>query len=103
MVRALFQRATTGAHAADLAVLEGVMGLFDGRSGTSGAGSTAEMAMLLGVPVVLVLDAGAMARTAAAVVHGLHTFDPAAPLAGVVLNRIAGARHYAMCADAIGT
>lgn len=101
VVQVLFHRATTGAHAADLAVIEGVMGLFDGRSGTDEAGSTAEMATLLRAPVVLVLDAGAMARTAAAVAHGLHTFDAALPLAGVVLNRIAGERHYAMCADAI--
>ena len=101
VVQTLFRRATTGVHAADLAVIEGVMGLFDGRSGTDEAGSTAQMTGLLRAPVVLVLDAGAMARTGAAVVHGLHTFDPARPLAGVVLNRVAGARHYAMCADAI--
>ncbi len=98
---ALFRRATTGARTADLAVVEGVMGLFDGRSGTGEEGSTAQMAKLLDAPVVLVLDAGAMARTAGAVVHGLHTFDPTLPLSGVVLNRIAGERHYAMCEAAI--
>lgn len=101
VVRSLFRRATTGVHVADVAVAEGVMGLFDGRSGTDAAGSTAEMATLLRAPVVLVLDAWAMARTAGAVVHGLHTFDPALPLAGVVVNRVAGERHYAMCAAAI--
>ena len=100
-VRALFARATTGARAADLAVIEGVMGLFDGRSGTSEEGSTAEIAKLLGAPVVLVLDAWAMARTAGAVALGLPTFDSALPLAGVVFNRVAGERHYAMCAAAV--
>jgi cobyrinic acid a,c-diamide synthase len=100
-VRALFRRATSGERAADVALVEGVMGLFDGRSGTSEEGSTAEMAKLLSAPVVLVLDAGAMARTAGAVVHGLHTFDPALRLAGVVLNRIASERHFVLCRDAI--
>lgn len=100
-VRALFRRATTGPRAADVAVLEGVMGLFDGRSAVTEEGSTAEMAKLLGVPVVLVLDAGAMARTAGAVVHGLHTFDPELEVAGVILNRIAGPRHFELCRDSI--
>jgi cobyrinic acid a,c-diamide synthase len=100
-VLALFGRATSGAHAADLAVVEGVMGLFDGRTGTSEEGSTAQMAKLLRAPVVLVLDASAMARTAGAVVHGLHTFDDDLRLAGVVLNRMGSERHYEMCAAAI--
>jgi len=97
----LFGRATTGPHAADLAVIEGVMGLFDGRSGIADDGSTAEMAKLLRAPVLLLLDVGAMARTAGAVVHGLHRFDAGLRLSGVVLNRVAGDRHYALCADAI--
>ncbi|MDP9347843.1 MAG: cobyrinate a,c-diamide synthase, partial [Gemmatimonadota bacterium] len=100
-VRALFRRATTGDRAGDVAVLEGVMGLFDGRSATTEEGSTAEMAKLLRAPVILVLDAGAMARTAGAVVHGLHSFDPGLQLAGVILNRIASPRHYELCRDAI--
>jgi cobyrinic acid a,c-diamide synthase len=100
-LRALFRRATTGAREADVAVVEGMMGLFDGRSATSDEGSTAHTARLLAAPVVLVLDAWTMARTAAAVVRGLHTFDPALPLAGVVLNRAAGPGHYALCRDAI--
>ncbi|HWZ57904.1 MAG TPA: cobyrinate a,c-diamide synthase [Gemmatimonadaceae bacterium] len=97
----LFARATTGAHTADLAVIEGLMGLFDGRSASAEDGSTAQMAKLLRAPIVLVLNAGAMGRTAAAVVHGLHTFDPTVRLAGVVLNRIASYRHYQICETAI--
>lgn len=87
---ALFERA---AGRVDLCVVEGVMGLFDGRTGGRGAGSTAEIAALLGAPVVLVLDAHAIARSAAAIVHGYRTFDPAIRLEGVVLNGIAGEGH----------
>ena len=98
---ALFGRATLGDHACEVAVLEGMMGLFDGRSALDEAGSTAECAKLLRAPVVLVLDVWTMGRSSAAVVHGLHTFDPELPLAGVVLNRVAGPGHYALCRDAI--
>jgi cobyrinic acid a,c-diamide synthase len=87
---ALFQRA---AQHADLCVIEGVMGLFDGRTGERGPGSTAEIATLLGAPVVLVVDAHAIARSAAAVVHGFRSFDPAVRVEGVVLNRLAGPGH----------
>ncbi|HEV2148603.1 MAG TPA: cobyrinate a,c-diamide synthase [Longimicrobiaceae bacterium] len=100
-LRALFRRAVTGEREADVAVVEGMMGLFDGRSATTDEGSTAATARLLAAPVVLVLDVWTLARTAAAVVGGLHRFDPALPLAGVVLNRAAGPGHYALCRDAI--
>jgi cobyrinic acid a,c-diamide synthase len=70
---ALFRRQTRGA---DVAVVEGVMGLFDGYDGASEAGSTAQMAKWLGLPVLLVVDARAMARSAAALVHGFASFDP---------------------------
>lgn len=98
---ALFRRATTGENAADVAVAEGMMGLFDGRDATGEAGSTAAVAKRLAAPVVAVLDVWTMGRGAAAVVHGLHTFDPALPLAGVVLNRAAGPGHAALCREAI--
>jgi cobyrinic acid a,c-diamide synthase len=97
----LFRRATGGENEVDVAVVEGMMGLFDGHSGGSEAGSTAEVARLLGAPVVLVLDASAVARTAAAIVHGLHTFSPGLPIAGVVLNRVGGEAHYAMLCEAL--
>ncbi len=87
---ALFRR---HAGQAQVAVVEGVMGLFDGYDGLSDAGSTAQMAKWLGLPVLLVVDARAMARSAAALVHGFATFDRDLTLAGVVFNRIGGAAH----------
>src|SRR5712692_847387 len=95
---ALFTQASQGA---DIAVIEGVMGLFDGRDGLSEAGSTAEMAKLLGAPVVLVLDASAMARSAAALVRGYESFDEALDVAGVIFNRVAGEGHFAYLRDAV--
>ena len=79
---------------ADLAVIEGVMGLFDGLDGTSEAGSTAEMAKWLNAPVVLVVDGAAMARSAAAFVHGFEVFDSKLDMAGVLFNRVAGKGHF---------
>jgi cobyrinic acid a,c-diamide synthase len=87
---ALFRRQ---ACRADVAVVEGVMGLFDGYDGASEAGSTAQMAKWLGLPVLLVVDARAMARSAAALVHGFASFDPALTLAGVVFNHVGSATH----------
>ena len=66
---------------ADVLLVEGMMGLFDGKSGGSDAGSSAEIAKLLKLPVILVLDAGKSARSLAAVVLGFETFDPALTLA----------------------
>ncbi len=87
---ALFRR---HAATAQVAVVEGVMGLFDGYDGASEAGSTAQMAKWLGLPVLLVVDARALARSAAALVQGFAGFDPDLPFAGVVFNRIGGAAH----------
>ncbi|WP_237769934.1 cobyrinate a,c-diamide synthase [Ornithinimicrobium sp. CNJ-824] len=78
---------------ADLSVVEGVMGLFDGRNGTDGESSTAHVARLLGAPVVLVVDTGHASGTVAATVHGLRTFDPRVQVAGVVLNRTGSPGH----------
>ena len=84
--------AQTGADA-DLVLVEGQMGLFDGLDGDSEAGSTAEVAKRLGLPVLLVVDASAQVRSAAAVVLGAERFDPEVHLAGVILNRVGGERH----------
>jgi cobyrinic acid a,c-diamide synthase len=81
------------ARQVEVAVVEGVMGLFDGYDGLSEAGSTAQMAKWLGLPVLLVVDARAMARSAAALVQGFAGFDPALSLAGVVFNRVGSAGH----------
>ncbi|HEY2306049.1 MAG TPA: cobyrinate a,c-diamide synthase [Streptosporangiaceae bacterium] len=89
-----------GAAGADIAVIEGVMGLFDGR-GTTAEGSTAHVAQLLGAPVVLVVDASAQGRSAAALVSGFASFDPAVRVAGVIVNRVGSARHEEILRDAL--
>jgi cobyrinic acid a,c-diamide synthase len=81
-----------GAAGAEIAVVEGVMGLFDGRI-PDGAGSTAEVARLLGAPVLLVVDCRGQSRSLAALLHGFRSFDPAVRICGVVLNRVGSARH----------
>jgi cobyrinic acid a,c-diamide synthase len=86
---------------ADVCVVEGMMGLFDGVDGKSEAGSTAEMAKWLGLPVILVVDASSMARSAAALVHGYESFDPPLKVAGVIFNKAGGAAHYRMLSDAV--
>lgn len=94
----LFARASQGA---DVAIVEGVMGLFDGYGAQSEAGSTAEMAKWLGAPVVLVIDARAMGRSAAALVQGFSRFDPDLTVAGVICNRIGSPSHLQRLREAI--
>jgi cobyrinic acid a,c-diamide synthase len=90
-----------GAAGADVAVVEGVMGLYDGRVGDRGFASTAHVAALTRTPVLLVVDASRSSRTVGAVVHGLATWDPSVTVAGVVLNQVGSPRHTAEVASSI--
>ena len=85
----------------DIAVVEGVMGLYDGHSGNEEAGSTAELAKILGLPVILVVNASSVARSIAALALGYQQFDPALRLAGIIFNGIGSESHYQMCCDAV--
>jgi len=85
-----FQRTAQGA---DIAVIEGMMGLFDGATPNGDEGSTAEIAKWLSAPVILVVDASGMARTVAAVAQGFKTFDPHLRVAGLICNRVGGHGH----------
>jgi cobyrinic acid a,c-diamide synthase len=101
----LFLRGATHPRPADLAVVEGVMGLFDGATHPSvepGFASTAHVAELLRAPVVLVVDTSAQARSVAALVHGFATFDPGVRLGGVILNRVGTDRHERILREALG-
>ena len=90
----LFQRASSGS---DVSVVEGVMGVFDGRSSLNEEGSSAQLAKLLGAPVILIADAAKVARSVAAEVLGFQTFDPDLNIAGVILNGVASERHLEFC------
>ncbi len=96
--QAVFARHTQNA---DITVVEGVMGLYDGYGGRTEAGSTAQMAKWLGLPVVLVVSAKSMARSAAAVVQGFERFDPDLSFAGVLFNHLGSARHLQFLTDAM--
>jgi cobyrinic acid a,c-diamide synthase len=88
-----------GARGAQLAVIEGVMGLYDGRTGAGDTGSTAHVARLLEAPVILVVDAAAQGRSVAALVHGFRSFGNVR-LGGVILNRVGSDRHEAILREA---
>ena len=90
-----------GATGADVAVIEGVMGLFDGKVGGHGFASTAHVATLTRSPVVLVVDISRSSRSIGAVVHGMTTWDPEVRVAGVVLNQAGSPRHAREVADSI--
>lgn len=94
----LYQRAVQGK---DIAIVEGVMGLYDGRYATADDGSTAELAKLLESPVILVVDSRSGARSVAAIAKGYHDFDPDLNLAGVILNGIGSTGHFQICRDAV--
>jgi cobyrinic acid a,c-diamide synthase len=91
-VRATFAQATA-TQGADIALIEGVMGLYDGASPTGEEGSTAEIAKWLEAPVALVIDAGGMARSIAAVAQGFASFDPEVRIGAVIANRVGSTGH----------
>jgi cobyrinic acid a,c-diamide synthase len=90
-----------GSAGADIAVVEGVMGLYDGRTGAGDHGSTAQVASLLDAPVVLVVDAAAQGRSVAALVHGFRSFGTGFRLGGVILNRVGTFRHEDILREAL--
>lgn len=90
------------ADGADLVLVEGMMGVFDGPKAESSAGSTADIAKLLGLPILLVVDASGMARTGAAIVHGMATFEPELALDAVLFNRVGSAKHTDLLRTACG-
>lgn len=90
-IRTSFRR---NMHRADVAVVEGVMGMFDGKGAESELGSTVHVSKILGLPIVLVVDAKGLARSAGAFVLGFKTFDPASNLKGVLFNHVAGPKHF---------
>ncbi len=98
--RAILLRHARGSH---VAVVEGVMGLFDGIAGSTDEGSTAALAKLLGLPVALVLDARSMARSVAALALGYTSFDPQLPVAGLILNRVGSPNHADLLREALET
>ncbi|MFE0514950.1 cobyrinate a,c-diamide synthase [Streptomyces sp. NPDC058964] len=90
-----------GARGCDIAVVEGVMGLFDGAAGEEELASTAHVAKLLRAPVVLVVDASAQSRSVAALVHGFVSWDPEVRVGGVILNKVASDRHEELLREAL--
>ncbi|MBW4421298.1 MAG: cobyrinate a,c-diamide synthase [Myxacorys californica WJT36-NPBG1] len=85
----------------DYALIEGVMGLFDGAAGTPDFASTAHIARLLNAPILLVVDCSRLSHSIAAILHGYRSFDPRLEFAGVVLNRVGSDRHLELLKDAI--
>ncbi len=86
---------------AEFALIEGVMGLFDGATGADDTASTAHVARLLNAPVVLILNCASTSRSIAAIAHGYRTFDPRIHIAGVVLNRVGSDRHLELLTQAL--
>ncbi|MET9111912.1 cobyrinate a,c-diamide synthase, partial [Streptomyces zhihengii] len=90
-----------GAGGCELAVVEGVMGLYDGAAGQGELASTAQVAKLLRAPVVLVVDASSQSRSVAALVHGFASWDPEVRIGGVILNKVATDRHEHLLREAL--
>ena len=98
VVRAVFSH---GCRGADIAIVEGVRGLFEGAEALTDLGSTAAIAKQLDLPVVLVIDARSITRSAAAIVRGFQAFDPDVRIQGVILNKVSGARHREKTVQAV--
>ncbi|MFE0427301.1 cobyrinate a,c-diamide synthase, partial [Streptomyces sp. NPDC058953] len=98
LVAPLFAHGSAGC---DLAVVEGVMGLYDGASGLGELASTAHVAKLLRAPVVLVVDASSQSRSVAALVHGFVSWDPEVRIGGILLNKVGSPRHEELLRDAL--
>jgi cobyrinic acid a,c-diamide synthase len=92
---------TQNCQTADYVLVEGVMGLFDGASGADDTASTAHIARLLKLPVVLILDCSRTSRSIAAIAHGYRTFDPRVKITGVILNRVGSDRHLELLTQAL--
>ncbi|MFF8904495.1 cobyrinate a,c-diamide synthase [Streptomyces olivaceoviridis] len=90
-----------GSRGCDLAVVEGVMGLYDGAAGEGELASTAHVAKLLRAPVVLVVDASSQSRSVAALVHGFASWDPQVRVGGVILNKVGSDRHEELLREAL--
>ncbi|MFM9447429.1 cobyrinate a,c-diamide synthase [Streptomyces acidiscabies] len=90
-----------GAQGCDLAIVEGVMGMYDGAAGEGELASTAQVAKLLRAPVVLVVDASSQSRSVAALVHGFVSWDPGVRVGGVILNKVASDRHEELLREAL--
>lgn len=97
-VLSIFEKASTGA---DISLIEGVMGLFDGFDALSENGSTAQIAKILNAPVILVIDAGSMSRSAGAIAMGFRDFDPKVNVAGVIANNLSGKIHAQWIKEAV--
>ena len=97
-VKELFNKAS---YNADIAIVEGVMGLFDGFGGTSELGSTAHIAKILNLPVILIINGSSMSRSAAALVKGFKDLDPKVNVAGVILNQVGSEGHGNLLREAI--
>lgn len=99
-IKEIFSHACSTAQA-EIAIIEGVRGLFEGAESISDIGSTASIAKLLKVPVILVIDARSITRSAAAILKGFSTFDPDITISGVILNNVKGEGHIRKATEAI--
>lgn len=97
-VKEIFER---GSHASDISIIEGVMGMFDGKNPLTDEGSTADIGRILGAPIVLIVNIASMARSAAAIVKGFQQFGQGDNIVGVIANRAGSEGHYKMVKQAI--